>query len=307
MTVNFLFDRQNKTYFAGETVKCKATLELKQDLALNSITIYYTGTGKTWWTDRTSYGGEVELYECFGSMEQYFHETFICYQSFNVKTFQQDAYKYDTEFTLPRTLPTSFFGRHGQIMYKVRMVITSHLVNTILMESEEEFFVSSVINLNCNPYLRAPVLKCKSKKIGLLWFTSEFITLTTKVSRKGFAVGEHIPLAIHINNQSTVDILYIEIALVEEIICKEKRRSLKKVEENVIWKKCIGGILKCQQKLYEVNIPAEEKLTILLLDGAEIISARYSVVVKAVSKEFRKVVQTKSDLVFGTIGLLKLK
>lgn len=302
-TVNFEFDRQNKTYFAGETVKCKATLDLPHNLTLNSITIYYQGTGKTWWTARSSHGGDEEVHECFGSMEQYFHETFICYQSFNEKVFQRDVYRYDTEFKLPTTLPTSFFGSHGQVVYKVRMVITSHLVNTILMEDEAEFYVYSVINLNHYPYLRVPVLKCKSRKIGLLWFKSEFITLTTTIQRKGFAIGEHIPVAIHVNNQSTVDIIYIEITLIEEITCKEKRRALKKTEENVIWKKCIGGVLKCQKRFYEVSIPLDEQLTILLLDGAEIISAKYSVMVKAVTKEFRAGVQTKSDLAFGTIGL----
>lgn len=303
MTVNFVFDRQNKTYFAGETVKCKAILELKHNLTLNSITIHYQGTGKTWWTARTSHGGDEELHECFGSMEQYFHEKFICYQSFNEKVFQQDIYNYETEFTLPKTLPTSFFGRHGQVVHKVRMVITSHLVNTILMEDEVEFYVYSVVDLNHYPCLRVPVLKCKSKKIGMLWFKSEFITLTTTIQRRGFAIGEHIPLVVHVNNQSTIDIMYIEITLIEEIICKEKCRNLKRTEENVIWKKCIGGVLKCQKRLYHVSIPADEKLTILLLDGADIISAKYSVMVKAVTKEFQMGVQTKSDVVFGTIGL----
>lgn len=307
MTVNFNFDRQNKTYFAGETVKCKATLELKHNLTVNSITIYYQGTGKTWWTDRSSYGGDEELYECFGSMEQYFHETFICFQSFNVKVYQRDVYTYDTEFKLPKTLPTSFVGRHGQIIYKVRMVITSHLVNTILMEDEGEFFVSSVINLNKYPYLKAPILKCKSRKIGLLWFKSEFITLLTNITKTGFAIGEHIPLVINVNNQSTIDVIYIEIGLIEEIVCKEKRRAVKRTEENVIWKKCIGGVLKCQKRLYDVSIPVDEKLTILLLDGADIISAKYSVIVKAVTKEFGMAAQTKSGLVFGTIGLQKQK
>lgn len=303
MTINFKFDRQNKTYFAGENVKCKATLELEHPVTLNSITIHYQGIGKTWWTDRSSHGGDEELYECFGSMEQYFHETFVCFQSFNERAFQPNIYTYNTEFKLPNTLPTSFFGRHGHVSYKIKMIITSHLINTILMENEEEFYVYSVINLNLYPLLNVPILKCKSKKIGILWFNLESITLTAAFPRRGFAIGEHINFVVQLNNQSTIDVIYIEISLKEQIICKDKRRTLKKSEENVIWKKCIGGVLKCQKKMYEINIPTDKDLTILLLDGADIMMTKYVVEIKAVTKS--KEILISNDIIFGTIPYLK--
>lgn len=305
MSITFTFDRSNKTYFAGDKVKCSTILILKEKLLLNSIKIYYQGLTKTSWSSKLKNSKNEEIHECFGAMERYFMDSVTCFQSYHEKIFEPNTFTYNTVYELPKRLPTSFTGRYGQVSYKVKMVISLQNVN-VLLEQEEEFYVNSLINLNFYPRLKIPVVKCKCKKAGILWLKSDPITLTTSLPKRGFALGENIPVSIHVSNKSTIEIAFIECRLQEEITFCERRKHANKLENDLIWKKCIGGVQKNETKLYEILIPTE-KQELILLDAAKFIKVRHFIVVKAFAKEFNMCLETNMDILLGTVPFITTK
>jgi hypothetical protein len=112
---------------------------------------------------------------------------------------------------LPSLLPSTFFGKHGDISYYVEAILD---VPWFFDEKFKlSFNVVRIEDLNLYPELRMGQKLEEIKTFCCMCFASEPLLISATIPRSGFALGEIIPIRIEYNNQSDVDVLKTIIKL----------------------------------------------------------------------------------------------
>uniref|UniRef100_A0A6I8NG54 Arrestin domain containing 2 n=1 Tax=Ornithorhynchus anatinus TaxID=9258 RepID=A0A6I8NG54_ORNAN len=97
----------------------------------------------------------------------------------------------------PRTLVTSFEGKHGNVRYCVKAKL--HRPWATAKRAKKEFTVIEPIDIN-TPALLAPQAGVK-EKIARAWYCNRGqVSVTAKIDRKGYTPGEVIPIFAEIDN-----------------------------------------------------------------------------------------------------------
>ncbi|XP_023605071.1 arrestin domain-containing protein 2 isoform X3 [Myotis lucifugus] len=104
----------------------------------------------------------------------------------------------------PRTLVTSFEGKHGSVRYCIKA--TLHRPWVPARRAKKVFTVIEPVDIN-TPTLLAPQAGAR-EKVARSWYSNRgLVSLSAKIDRKGYTPGEVIPVFAEIDNSSTRPVL----------------------------------------------------------------------------------------------------
>jgi hypothetical protein len=154
-------------------------------------------------------------------LESYHYEGENVY--FNVKTYlfgvrggknfqiQAGTHRYNFEYQLPPTLPASFEASEGHIRYNIEACLD--IPWKFDKETKLHFTVARNDNLNEYPGLRNP---CSVKEVdrGICCFPiSHPLAVTVSIPCGGFTPGQTIPVTIHCDKKSKVQVNKVRYCL----------------------------------------------------------------------------------------------
>lgn len=212
------------------------------------------------------------------------------------------SYQYNFQTALPAMLPTSFEAKHGSIRYIINVVVERPWKSNITYKVG--FTVLKHLDLNYeNPALKIPTKMEDQKSFYCGICRTNPLLLMASIPMSGYVSGQTIPVSIHINNQSSIDVDQLLVALVK-IVCYNSQLPEKKTKDEsevVTEVKCgkvhKGSTTKFDQRL---NIPA---LPPSNLTYCRILNVSYEVHVTAKMTGFHASPVIKIPLTLGTVPL----
>ena len=173
----------------------------------NAITVALKGFADVHWTEhhtvRDDQGNQRTETRHFHSHEDYINEVIVLWNKEQVPNRVLNPGQHILPFRfalLSGRLPSSFVGEHGHIRYEIEAKIS-----TGLFHFDKKIFaiVQIVDRVDINvPALMNPVQYEDEKTLGCLCCASPPISLTVNLPRRGFCIGETIPLTASLDNGS---------------------------------------------------------------------------------------------------------
>lgn len=112
-------------------------------------------------------------------------------------------HRFPFEFHLPLNCPPSFLGTWGGINYEIEAKMTQSGWSKILGNHA----VTAPISVKPGPeilrFYQEPKIAETIKNVGFFCFNSGSITCAVTLLHTGFSAGQHIPINVHINNQTS--------------------------------------------------------------------------------------------------------
>ena len=118
------------------------------------------------------------------------------------------------------TIPPTFNGTVGRIVYEVQAVIVRTSALKINRRVSVEFPYSTVVDPNLSPGVMLPQVFQVQKTLCCLCCVSGPISLTARIPRSGFCVGvgDAIPFEVDVDNGSNRQIRYLQATLTRRVI-----------------------------------------------------------------------------------------
>jgi len=145
---------------------------------------------------------------------------------------------YHFQFQLPLSLPSSFMGRYGKIVYSIKAVIDRPW--KFDHETVTFFTVSGIYDLNTDPSAVLPFSKSDYKMLGLLCCQSGPISASVQLDRSGYVPGENIYLKATADNKSDRVMNSTLVYLVQSTTYMAEGH--KKVDDDIIFEHKKGSI-----------------------------------------------------------------
>ncbi|OTF79517.1 arrestin domain-containing protein, partial [Euroglyphus maynei] len=234
-SLEIVFDRENATYFGGESITGHCKVSLIDTLDVDKIRIKFFGQAKTYLETNKSRNA-IERERLF---QQYFLPKHI-----------------------PVNIPSTFkYTFDSHIKYKIKAIFgltTKYKKITILTNP----------NISISQLL-LPVCASKEKKIGLIG--SRSVSMKCRLSRIGFTVGKSIPVMCCIENRSN-KLLTLKAILHQQIFLmalSERKVCCRKIH------KMIGPNIKPNFKFEQIiNVALPEQLPIVF-DTCNLVHINY--------------------------------
>ena len=182
-------------------------------------------------------------------------------------------------FELKGNLPPTFDGIYGQIRYTIEAKITRSHQNKPERKISFEINVSHLLKID-TPSLLTSVQIQKQKTVGC---TSAPVTLIVQLPRKGYCVGENIPLTATIQNGSGRRVM-IRAKLLQRAKYKvqeyNKVSSTSKIVSNFATSSFIEQ--RSTQQWSPENLQIPSNCTQISIDNCDIITVSYALLVTVV-------------------------
>ncbi|XP_065100203.1 arrestin domain-containing protein 1b [Paramisgurnus dabryanus] len=126
------------------------------------------------------------------------------------------------QFLIPGSVPTSFEGPFGKILYKIRAFIDTPRFSKDY-KTQRLFYLLNVLNLNDLPDIEQPSCAVTTKKFNYLLVKTGTLMLKACSDFKGYTPGQVIKLSAEIHNKSGKDTGCVMASLIQRVIYKTKR------------------------------------------------------------------------------------
>ncbi|MBN3308249.1 ARRD3 protein, partial [Amia calva] len=188
---------ESNTFSRGDVISGRVTFDVSKEIKVEYLTVSAKGKASVHWTeshnDRTiSYNAE----EMYFKLKHIFIQ-----QSSEQNTLQPGTHVYSFSFQIPMIeLPSSFEGKDGKVVYQLEAKLHRpwHLPKTFF----KEFTIINPVNIQC-PELLAPQMASKNKTVCCLCCASAPISLSARIERRAYTLGESIRIFAEIENGST--------------------------------------------------------------------------------------------------------
>ena len=193
---------------------------------------------------------------------------------------QSGCHTFPFQFTIPnQRLPSSFRGRNsiGNIRYFVEGRIGTGLLRFDHVV-EAEFPLLEVVNINL-PLMQRPI-RTEVQKTICCWFcASGPITLTAESPRRGYCIGEAIPLTVIVENASTKQIK--ASVKLQQLVTYRAQADVRYDRTSVL--QLVSGPMREKHNVWcpenELIVPLQ---TVPTVTSCDIITVDYVLVVEAV-------------------------
>ncbi|CAF92133.1 unnamed protein product [Tetraodon nigroviridis] len=263
-TFDIFFDHDKTEYSSGDSVSGSVKVELSGPLLCKAIKINCCGfCGVTNKVNDTSWNVE----------EQYFNSTISVADK---GTLKQGKHVFPFKFLLPASCPTSFEGKYGRIIYRVRAVIDTPRFVTDY-SAEKPFYLLNLLNLNQVPDIWGVSSSAVTKEFSYMLMKSGTVVLKAQTDMKGYTPGQIIQVKAHISNQSGKSTGHMAASLVQNVSYGTKKpthdvRTIAEVEGGVVK---LGKEVEWKEQIIVPPLPQSS------LAGCELIKVEYYVKVRA--------------------------
>ncbi|KAL0163018.1 hypothetical protein M9458_042414, partial [Cirrhinus mrigala] len=112
------------------------------------------------------------------------------------------------------SVPTSFEGPFGKILYKIRAFIDTPRFSKDY-KTQRPFYLLNVLNLNELPDIEQPSCAVTTKKFNYLLVKTGTLMLKAYSDLRGYTPGQVIKLSTEIHNKSGKDTGYVMASLIQ--------------------------------------------------------------------------------------------
>ena len=217
------FNSPQPVYYPGQTIVGYISVNLKEPMNMDRLTIKLNGEGRTEWSERHTTGAGNNR----KTVTRHYsgHETIIklVQNMFNGSTHPAGAYTYPFAFPLSTNMPSSFEGHYGHIRYILKAKIIKpwrfdHKVKCAIS-------VNDLIDTN-NPMYSLGVGGEKHKEVGCLCCTAGPLDLNASIDRSAYCPGETILINAHAQNNTTRDMQNMHAKLIRTVTFAAQHHGL---------------------------------------------------------------------------------
>ncbi|XP_053725707.1 arrestin domain-containing protein 1a [Synchiropus splendidus] len=204
------FDQSKDVYTPGESISGTVSIAAAQALVCKAIKVNCNGfcgiTSKVNDTDWT-----VE--------EQYFNSTVSLADK---GTLKEGEHTFPFKFLIPAAAPTSFEGKYGRIVYRVRAFIdTPRFAKDY--STEKPFYLLRLLNLNEVPDIWEASSSAVKQQFTYMLMKTGTVVLKAETDMKGYTPGQNIQVTAHVHNQSGKSTGNISASLVQRVTYETKK------------------------------------------------------------------------------------
>ncbi|XP_067638757.1 arrestin domain-containing protein 17-like isoform X2 [Eurosta solidaginis] len=247
------------TYFAGQIVTGKITLQADKPKQVKGIRLEIGGFAHTHWSESRGIGNKRRKRH-YGGHEDYIKsETDLlgCEED-QTTQIMPGIHTFTFACNLPHNCPTSFEGYYGHIRYMVKVVLIRPWKWN--QSYTKGFTVLKVLDLNYeSPVLRFPCQAEAEKTFCCGPCKSQPLHMQVSLPQAGYVPGQTIAVSVLISNETNKKITEILVELVMRITNFSPPSSIHKKEERIVVTKTQGdGIPTYCKKLlnYPLIVPA---------------------------------------------------
>lgn len=121
-------------------------------------------------------------------------------------------YKFKFSFHLPNNIPFSVESQHGHVRYK--MQATLEVARGLDLKAEKKINIGSNFDLSLVPSLEVSTDFEETKSFCLLLCQSGRLVMRLHLPKRGFALGENMPISVDLENRSAANISQTEYSLI---------------------------------------------------------------------------------------------
>ncbi|XP_074494354.1 arrestin domain-containing protein 3-like isoform X1 [Sebastes fasciatus] len=252
---------EHGTFSEGDTLTGKVTLALLKETSVESLFVKAKGDAEVRWTKKS--GDHTHTYS---DHRRYFKlKQFLIPANTKETVLPRGVHVYKFSFNIPTgSLPSSFKGSHGKIVYKLEAKLSRSWRMDRTLEQELRFV--SYPNLHS---LKSRQVGSTKKEMGL--FSKGHANMEVIVEKSGYAPGEIMVIVAKINNSSSSE-MTPKFSLIQDVVFRANGNT--KHESHVI-QKVVDPCIKAQwQKDIRcaMQIPRDQRPSI---QNCEIISVEY--------------------------------
>uniref|UniRef100_A0A8D3BRM7 Arrestin C-terminal-like domain-containing protein n=1 Tax=Scophthalmus maximus TaxID=52904 RepID=A0A8D3BRM7_SCOMX len=275
LTMTYDALNEHGTFSEGDTITGQVTLVLLKQTSVQSLVVKVKGDADVRWTRKN--GDHKRTYSAhrrYFKLKQFLipadskgmRYTRCCYTVLIITQtpVPQGKHVYKFSFNIPpRSMPSSFRGCHGKIVYKLEAALARSWRMDRTVDKEINFVSKAFPNLQS---LMSRQVGTVNKEMGL--FSKGHVQMDVSVDRRAYAP---VLIVAQINNSSSSDVTP-KLSLIKEVLYRADTST--RHDSNVIHKVVENSIKPQTQKEVRcaVKIPPSQMQTI---QNCEIISVEY--------------------------------
>ncbi|XP_044052621.1 arrestin domain-containing protein 3-like [Siniperca chuatsi] len=264
-SLTMTYDALNEygTFSEGDAVTGKVTLALSKETTVESLFVKAKGDADVRWTKKS--GDRTHTYSAHN---RYFKlKQFLIPENTKDTVIPQGTHVYEFSFNIPPgSMPSSFKGSHGKIVYKLEAKLSRSWRMDRTVEKEIHFVSKSFPNIQS---LMLHQAGSTNKEMG--FFSKGNVHMDVIVDRRAYAPGETMAIVAKISNSSSSD-MTPKFSLIQDVVYRANSNT--KHEGNVVHTVVDHCIKPQTQKEVKcaITIPRDQVHTI---QNCNIISVEY--------------------------------
>ncbi|XP_051533003.1 arrestin domain-containing protein 1-like [Myxocyprinus asiaticus] len=204
------FTNNKVVYNPGESISGTVRIKTSHSLQFKAIKVYCVG----------SCGISSKLNDASWMLEERYLSSTLSVA--DKGTLPSGEHSFPFQFLIPASVPTSFEGPFGKILYKIRAFIETPRFSKDY-NTQRPFYLLSVLNLNELPDIEKPSCAVTTKKFTYLLVKSGTLMLRACSDLRGYTPGQVIKLSAEIYNKSGKDTGCVMASLIQRVTYKTKR------------------------------------------------------------------------------------
>uniref|UniRef100_A0AC35UB41 Arrestin_C domain-containing protein n=1 Tax=Rhabditophanes sp. KR3021 TaxID=114890 RepID=A0AC35UB41_9BILA len=248
-----VFNSPEDAFFAGQEISGKLIVESGDDKKVNEILLEIKGRAKTYWSKgsgkNVKHCGRSEPYFCEQFNTNYTHKLDVAGEvvgkGHKERILPKGVHEIPFQYTLPKTLPTSFEGSYGYVRYSCRAIFERPWDFDIC--TKKLFTVTGIEDINDDSHLLVPITVEEScvQKSRLCCKPNGPVLLELSCDRTGYTSGEYIILNGKVQNKTGNLIKNVFVTFTQSATFKANNfagTNFEKQERKVIMKSSLGEI-----------------------------------------------------------------
>ncbi|XP_051956217.1 arrestin domain-containing protein 1-like isoform X1 [Xyrauchen texanus] len=204
------FTNNKVVYNPGESVSGTVRIKTSHSLQLKAIKVNCVG----------SCGISSKLNDASWMLEERYLSSTLSVA--DKGTLPSGEHSFPFQFLIPVSVPTSFEGPFGKILYKIRALIDTPRFSKDY-KTQRPFYLLNVLNLNELPDIEQPSCAVTTKKFNYFLVKTGTLLLRAWSDLRGYTPGQVIKLSAEIHNKSGKDTGCVLASLIQRVTYRTKR------------------------------------------------------------------------------------
>ncbi|XP_031705282.1 arrestin domain-containing protein 3-like [Anarrhichthys ocellatus] len=263
-SLTITYDALNEygTFSEGDTLTGKVTLALYKETSVESLFVKAKGDANVRWTKKS--GDHTHTYQAH---TRYFKlKQFLIPEDSRETVVPQGIHIYNFSLDIPPgSMPSSFKGHHGKIVYKLEAKLSRSWKMDRTVEKDIHFVSKSYPNLVS---LMSRQVGSTKKEMGL--FSKGHVHMDVIVDKSAYAPGETMAIVAKINNSSSKDMIP-KFSLIQDVVYRAKSSTkhassvIHKVVDNCIKPRTERDV-RCEIQIPRVQMPTIQNCDIISVE-----------------------------------------